>query len=149
MRETEVSKKVKKTASSMSFSLSRWFRKISTAKPSSVAITVIIIAYAVFLFSGGLYTITEQPLAYAYTSNSFYFILSRTLRRTSALGEQFGAETAISNALYAIGLIGLLAVYQSTKYAYKPRQAYMMLIIGVSLLLLAYIFVEVIVNAKI
>ena len=44
--------------------------------------------------------------------------------------------------LYAIGFAGLLAVYQSTKYAYKPRQAYMMLIIGVTLLLLAYIFLE-------
>ena len=44
--------------------------------------------------------------------------------------------------LYALGFAGLLAIYQSTKYAYKPRQAYMMLIIGVSLLLLAYIFLE-------
>ena len=44
--------------------------------------------------------------------------------------------------LYAIGFVGLLAVYQSTKYAYKPRQAYMTLIIGVTLLLLAYIFLE-------
>ncbi len=44
--------------------------------------------------------------------------------------------------LYAIGFAGLLAVYQSTKYAYKPRQAYMMLVIGVTLLLLAYIFLE-------
>ncbi len=44
--------------------------------------------------------------------------------------------------LYGIGFAGLLAVYQSTKYAYKPRQAYMMLVIGVTLLLLAYIFLE-------
>jgi hypothetical protein len=44
--------------------------------------------------------------------------------------------------LYVIGFVGLLAVYQSTKYAYKPRQAYMTLIIGVALLLIAYIFLE-------
>ncbi len=144
-----MSKKVKKTASSMSFSLSRGFRKISTAKPSSVAITIVIIAVAVFLFSGGIYTITEQPINYLYSGTTFYFILSRALRGGSALGEQFGAETAIANALYAIGLIGLLAVYQSTKYAYKPRQAYMTLIIGVALLLLAYIFVEFVIRAKI
>ena len=144
-----MSRKAKKTASSISFSLSRWFRKISTAKPSSVAITITVIAYAAFLFSGGIYTITVQPYAYIYAGNTFYFILSRSLTTRSALGEQFGAETAISNSLYVIGLIGLMAIYQSTKYAYKPRQAYMMLIIGVSLLLLAYIFVEFIIGVKI
>ena len=34
------------------------------------------------------------------------------------------------------------AIYQSSKSAYKPRQAYMMLVIGVTLLLIAYIFLE-------
>jgi hypothetical protein len=130
-----VSKKVKKTASSMSFSLSRWFRKISTAQPSSFTVTIIVIAYAIFLFSGGLYTIITQPLTAVYYSQRFLFIYP-------ALGSQFISDTVIAVMLYAIGFVGLLAVYQSTKYAYKPRQAYMMLVIGVTLLLLAYIFIE-------
>jgi len=50
--------------------------------------------------------------------------------------------------LYAIGFVGLLAIYQSTKYAYKPRQAYMMMVIGVALLLLAYIFLEDVILIK-
>ena len=135
MREQEVSKKVKKRASSMSFSLNRWFRKISTAKPSSLAITIIVIAYAIFLFSGGLYTIITQPLTAIYDSQRFLFIYPE-------LGSQFVSDTVIAVMLYAIGFVGLLAVYQSTKYAYNPRQAYMMLVIGVTLLLLAYIFLE-------
>jgi len=130
-----VSKKVKRRASSMSFSLSRWFRKISTARPSSFAITIIVIAYAVFLFGGGLYTIITQPLPAVYYGKSFLFIYPE-------LGSQFVSDTVIAVMLYAIGFVGLLAVYQSTKYAYKPRQAYMMLVIGVTLLLLAYIFLE-------
>jgi len=130
-----VSKKVKKRASSMSFSLSRWFRRISTARPSSFVITIIVIAYAVFLFGGGLYTIITQPLPALYYSQRFLFIYPE-------LGSQFVSDTVIAVMLYAIGFVGLLAVYQSTKYAYKPRQAYMMLVIGVTLLLLAYIFLE-------
>ena len=130
-----MSKKVKKSASSMSFSLSRWFRRISTARPSSFAITIIVIAYAVFLFGGGLYTIITQPLPAVYYGKSFLFIYPE-------LGSQFVSDTVIAVMLYAIGFVGLLAVYQSTKYAYKPRQAYMMLVIGVTLLLLAYIFLE-------
>jgi hypothetical protein len=128
-------KKVKKRASSMPFSLSRWFRKISTAQPSSLAITIIVIAYAIFLFGGGLYTIITQPLPAIYYGQRFLFLYPE-------LGSQFISDTVIAVMLYAIGFVGLLAIYQSTKYAYKPRQAYMMLVIGVTLLLLAYIFLE-------
>lgn len=130
-----MSKKVKRKTSSVSFSLSRWFEKISTTKPSSLAISIIIIGYAIFLFGGGLYTLTSSPLPAYYTGKGFLFIYPE-------LGQQFGADTVISAMLYAIGFAGLLTIYQSTKYAYKPRQAYMMLVIGVALLLLAYIFLE-------
>jgi len=130
-----VSKKVKRRASSMSFSLSRWFRRISTARPSSFIITIIVISYAVFLFGGGLYTIITQPLPAVYYGQRFLFLYPE-------LGSQFISDTVIAVMLYAIGFVGLLAVYQSTKYAYKPRQAYMMLVVGVTLLLLAYIFLE-------
>lgn len=130
-----MSKKVKRRASSMSFSLSRWFSKISTTKPSSFVISAIVIAYAIFLFGGGLYTIISSPLPAFYTGQGFLFIYPE-------LGQQFVADTVIAVMLYAMGFAGLLAVYQSTKYAYKPRQAYMMLVIGVTLLLLAYIFLE-------
>ena len=60
--------------------------------------------------------------------------------QTSA--HQFIADTIISVTLYALGFVGLLAIYQSSKSAYKPRQAYMLLVIGVTLLLLAYVFLE-------
>jgi hypothetical protein len=130
-----MSRKVKKQASSMSFSLSRWFSKISTAKPSALITSIIVIASAVFLFGGGLYTIIIRPLPSAYYNSRFYFLYPD-------LGAQFISDTVIATMLYAMGFIGLLAIYQSTKYAYKPRQAYMMLVVGVALLFLAYIFLE-------
>jgi len=130
-------KKIKKSTSSMSFSLSRWFRKISTAMPSSLATTIIVITYAIFLFGGGVYTIInyETILPSAYYEGRFFFIYPE-------LGEQFISDTVIAVLLYGMGFAGLLSIYQSTKYAYKPRQAYMMIIIGVTLLLLAYTFLE-------
>jgi hypothetical protein len=136
-----MSKKVKKQTASMSFSLSRWFRKISTAQPSTFLVSIIVVASAVFLFGGGLYTIIIQPLPSAYVNNRFYFIYPD-------LSYQFISDTVISTMLYAMGFIGILAIYQSTKYAYKPRQAYMMLVIGVTLLFLAYAFLEGALNIK-
>ena len=130
-----MSKKVKRHVSSTSFSLSRLFSKISTAQPSSFVISIVVIAYAIFLFGGGLYTIISSPIPAYYTGKGFLFLYPD-------LGQQFISDTVIAVMLYAIGFVGLLAVYQSTKYAYKPRQAYMMMVIGVTLLLLAYIFLE-------
>jgi hypothetical protein len=130
-----VSKKAKRRAAETRFSLNRWFRKISTARPSSVVISIIVIAYAVFLFGGGLYTLISSPLPAFFTGKGYIFLYPD-------LGQQFIADSVIAIMLYGIGFAGLLAIYQSTKYAYKPRQAYMMLVIGVTLLLLAYIFLE-------
>ena len=137
-----MSKKVKRRTASMSFSLSRWFNRISTTKPSSFVVSVIVISYAIFLFGGGLYTLISSPLPAFYTGKGFIFIYPD-------LGRQFISDSVISAMLYTIGFAGLLAIYQSTKYAYKPRQAYMMLIIGVTLLLLAYIFLEDAIQIKI
>ena len=125
----------------MSFSLSRWFSKISTTKPSSFIVSIIVISYAIFLFGGGLLTLISQPLPSAYYGGKFYFLYPE-------LSSQFISDTVISVMLYAIGFAGLLSIYQSTKYAYKPRQAYMMLVIGVTLLLISYIFIEDAIHIK-
>jgi hypothetical protein len=137
-----VSKKIKKRTTSTSFTLSRWLNRISTTRPSSFVISIIIIAYAIFLFGGGLYTIISSPIPAFFTGKSYIFIYPE-------LGRQFISDSIIAVMLYAIGFAGLLTVYQSTKYAYKPRQAYMMLVIGVTLLLLAYIFLEDAIQIKI
>ncbi len=136
-----MSNKVKKQASSLSFSLSRWFSKISTAKPSTFLVTAVVLGTALFLFGGGLYDIINTPLASVYYNQRFYFLYP-------GLGDQFLFDTVISVILYLVGFIGLLTVYQSSKHAYNPRQAYMMLIIGATLLLLTYLFLEYIIRLK-
>jgi hypothetical protein len=127
--------KIKKSSSSVSFSLSRWFRKLSINAPSAFLITAVGISYAIFLFGGGLYTLINHPQPSAYVNGQFYFLYPD-------ISSQFIADTLISVTLYALGFLGLISIYQSTKSAYKPRQAYMLLVIGVALLLLSYVFLE-------
>jgi hypothetical protein len=62
---------------------------------------------------------------------------------------QFISDSIEAMMLFTLGVIGLVAVYQSTKYAYKPRQAYMLFLVGVVLLFLTYILLEVTVQLKI
>jgi hypothetical protein len=130
-----MSNKDKKDPSSLSFSLSRWFRRVSTGTPTLAVATIVGLAYSVFIFGGGLFTLINHPSPSAYYNGRFYFLYP-------SLSSQFISDTAISVILYALGFVGLLMIYQSTKSAYKPRQAYMMLVIGVTFLLLSYIFLE-------
>ena len=138
-----MSSKLKKSSSDLSFSLSRWFRKISTNAPTAFIITVVGISYAIFLFGGGLFALidwkTIQPSGYI--SGQFFFLYP-------SISGQFLSDTIISVILYALGFVGLLSIYQSSKSAYKPRQAYMLLVVGVTLLLLAYIFLEASIQFK-
>ncbi len=136
-----MSGKIKKRSEDVSFSLSRWFRKAATNTPTISVITLLGMAYVIFLFGGGLYTLIEKPLPAYYTGSTFYFLYPD-------ISSQFVGDTIISVALYALGFFGLLAMYQSTKSAYKPRQAYMLMIVGVTFVLLSYIFLEGSISVK-
>ena len=137
-----MSKSVKKNVSNLSFSLNRVYRTITNSRPSNLIIPIAAIGFAVFLFGGGLYDIIMQPLPAVYYGGRFLFLYPQ-------LSEQFIGDSIVAMTVYALGIIGLLSVYQRTKYVYKPRQAYMMMIIGVVLLLLAYIFLEASIQIKI
>ena len=131
----EVSSKIKKRSSDVSFSLSRWFRRVSTTTPTALILTIVGVAYSVFLLAGGLYTLITKPIP-AYVGQTQIIFLY------PGISGQFVSDTIIAGILYAFGFAGLFAIYQSTKSAYKPRQAYMLLIVGVAFLLLSYILLE-------
>ena len=136
-----MSKSVKKGISSISFSLNRLYRTLPTTRPSNLILPIIAIAAAIFLFGGGLYDIIMKPLPAVYYGGRFLLLYPQ-------LSEQFIADSIVAMTIYGLGVVGLLAIYQSTKYVYKPRQAYMMMIVGIVLLLLAYIFLEASIQIK-
>jgi hypothetical protein len=142
-----MTKRTKRQASSMSFSVNRWFRKLSASKPSSSTFIVIVLAFTIFLLGGGIFQILAQtPIAF-YAGQRFFFIYTYELGG-SGLDGQLGMDTVISAMLYTFGLIGLLLMYRSTKNAYKPRLAYITLILGVTLILFAYLFLETVIRIK-
>jgi len=140
-----VARKVKRRISSLSYSINRFYRRISTTKPSTLVLSAIVIAVAVFFFGGGLYNVIRRPLPSAYVElpggGRFIFLYPQ-------LSEQFISDSIIATILYSLGTIGVIAMYQSTKYAYKPRQAYMMFLMGVVLLIMVYIFLETTIQIK-
>ncbi len=128
--------KVRKTSENVSFSLSRWFRKMYSNAPTTFIVTTVGICYAIFLFGGGLYALITQPApALSLQSGRILFLYPD-------ISSQLGGDTFVSIILYSLGFFGVLSIYQSTKSAAKPKQAYMLLIAGIALLALSYIFLE-------
>jgi hypothetical protein len=136
-----MSKKAKRTISSLSYYINRFYRRVSTTKPSTLILSMTAIAIAAFLFGGGIYDLVMRPYPAIYYNNQFITVDPR-------LSEQFISDSVFSMILYALGVVGLLAVYQSTKYAYKPRQAYMLFLAGIVLILLSYVFIEATIRMK-
>jgi hypothetical protein len=110
-------------------------------QPSTVIISGVVIGVSILLLGGLVYDIVNQPYPAIYYNSRFYFMYP-------SLSEQFVFDTVISGILYAIGFIGLYAIYHSAKSVYAPRQAYMTMIVGASLLAIAYLFLEYFVYLK-
>ena len=94
------------------------------------------IATSIFLLGGGIYDIVEQPII-AFMSGGriipYY---------PEELNEQLVGESVATMILYFLGIMGLILTYQSTKYAYNPREAYTMMIIGLLLFAIGWVLVE-------
>jgi len=136
-----VTNRIVKWFTSLGFTLRRTYLKILTFKPSIFIIAAIVTAFSLFLLAGGIYDILEQPLSAIFFSGRVLFFYPYL--QAQVIVESIGVMIA-----YAMGVAGILLMYQSTKYAYKPRQAFMMLLSGVVLILFAYIYIENLVFAK-
>ena len=131
-----MTRRVKRNLASLSHVSQRAYWKMVTAKPSLLVFAVVIIASSIFLLGGGIYDLLEKPIFAYFSGERFISVYPYSLN------EQFLAESIIVMLVYAIGAGGFLLTYQSTKYAYRPRQAFMFLLIGVVFIVVAYICVE-------
>ncbi len=132
-----MAKSFSKQLSSLAFSLQKTYERILTAKPSLFVVATAVVAASLFLFAGGVYDLLIQPIVAIVGSTgriiSFY---------PYGISEQLLLESIIIMIFYAMGVVGFLVAYRSTKYAYNPRQAYRFLLVGCALLLLAYLLLE-------
>jgi hypothetical protein len=129
--------------SSLIYYIQKAYWKILTAKPSLLLIGAIAIAASIFLLGGGLYDLLEKPLVAAFAAGGriiFYY--------PYGINEQFIAESLFVMIIYAIAVVGLLLAYESTKYAYRPRQAFMLLLVGCTFVFVAYICIEYLLRAR-
>jgi hypothetical protein len=130
-----------KDQSSPISSIQRFYRKFLAPLPLPRIITFLVVGAMILLLGGGVYDIIENPptLFPGQTSWLFYY---------PSLHDQTITGSLIVMIVYTIGFAGLLLTYQSTKYAYRPRQAYILLLTGLPIILITYFYCETVINLK-
>jgi hypothetical protein len=129
-------KSVNKQVSSLSFRLQKLYERILNYKPSLFLVGIAVVAISVFLLGGGLHDLLIQP------DQGWYYGGRMIVFYPSSLAEQFLVGSILIMIFGAMGFAGFLIAYQSTKYAYNPRQAYRSLLVGCALLVIGYLLIE-------
>lgn len=121
---------------SLGYASRKAYWKIVTAKPSVFIVASIVVALSIFLLGGGVFNILERNIMLSLPVGRSVLTFFPGVHQQVVLGSLFVMVS------YFFGVAGILLMYQSTKYAYKPRQAFMLLIVGALFTLMAYIYIE-------
>jgi hypothetical protein len=95
-------------------------------KGSWTILLIVVIGLAVFFLAGGIYDLLEKPVSLLPRSSQQGW----TFIYPGGLGGQTLNESILSAILYLLGLSGFYMLFRSTRFAYRPRNAYILLILG-------------------
>jgi len=104
---------------------------------------IAVLAFVGFILAGGIYDILERPISLLPTAGGYSPVIRGTL------GQQTLNESLIAAFLYMLGIGGLYMLLRSTRYAYRPRNAYLLLILGTVTVLLVVFYSNSLITAKI
>jgi hypothetical protein len=99
---------------------------VSGLKGSWTILFIVAIGLATFFLAGGIYDLLEKPVSLLPRASQQGW----TFIYPGGLGEQTLNESLLSGILYLIGLSGFYMLFRSTRFAYRPRNAYILLIVG-------------------
>ncbi|MHA1409969.1 MAG: hypothetical protein ACTSQY_06645 [Candidatus Odinarchaeia archaeon] len=107
----------------------------------------IILFIVYFSLAGGAYIIVKQPPTIgADQAGNPVVIFTRSLG--GGLDEQFVLEAILASLLMFLGFIGFISVYESTKHIYTPNYAYVLLIAGIVMIIMAAVGLQGLITVK-
>lgn len=118
-------------------------KKMEKPKASITTLFIAVLIFSIFIFSGGVFAALEKPLALLPSSTGWTFIYRGNINAQTL------SESLVSAFLYLIGVLGLYLLYRSIKTAYRPREAYIMLIIGFTITIISVYYLIVLLQQKI
>jgi hypothetical protein len=99
--------------------------------------------FVVFILAGGVFDILETPLALLPKGSGWTFVYK------GSISIQTLNESILAGLLYFLGVLGLYLLLRSTRQVYNPRQAYITLILGLMVTLIAVYYCTSFLSSKI
>ncbi|MGQ9543799.1 MAG: hypothetical protein ACUVTM_06935 [Candidatus Bathyarchaeia archaeon] len=121
--------------------------KTLKSKPPVNIVTLFMMAFAIFILAGGVYSFVEvmsgRSLTMLPRAGGWTFIYPGNLNMQTI------SESLISGIMYFLGGVGVYLLLRSVRLAYRPRQAYLTLILGLILTLIVAYYSSSLLQSKI
>jgi len=135
--------KLRRTFGNMGYSLRVLRMPAARRGPSTTVALIAVIAFVGFILAGGIYDLLAHPISLLPTPTGYSVLIQGTL------GQQTLNESLIAGFLYMLGLGGLYMLLRSTRFAYRPRNAYLLLILGTLTVLVVVFYSNALITQKI
>lgn len=119
----------------------RFFFKVQRNAPTLTFVAAA--AFTIFLTAGGIYDLTESPLSLVPLRGGGW-----TFLYTGSINLQTVSESVVAGISYVLGVAGLYLIYRSTRLVYRPRQAYFLLLIGLTITIIAIAYATILLQTK-
>ena len=110
-------------------------------KPSVAWMSFVFVAVTIFILGGGIYDLMERPIIVMPSP-------SQPIWYYSGMSDQTLNESLFFSLALVMGISGVYIAFRSTRHAYQSREARMLLLVGIVLVLLAFISSEVLMSWK-
>jgi len=130
--------KLKRSLNNLAFRMS--FIKLApgSSRPLLPVASFLILGFTIFVLGGGLFVLVGAGAGGLITLPPGQGGL--TFVYPGDINNQTPQEGVLAMLLYGLGLVGLYALFMSTRYAYRPSRAYSLLTMGV---VLTFVFIAV------
>lgn len=135
--------RLQRTLGNLGYSLRIFRGPTARRKPSTTVLLLVILGFVGFILAGGIYDIMERPISLLPTTTGYSVLIKGTL------GQQTLNESLIAAFLYMLGLGGLYMLLRSTRFAYRPRNAYLLLILGTLTVLMVVFYSNSLISQKV
>lgn len=123
--------------------------RLRILKPPLSIIVIALVTVTIFLLGGGVFDVTEKNIptivpgsSSSASSQQWTFFVKYNISGQTLI------ESVFSMIFYAIGVAGFYLVFRSTRYAYRRRQAWILLSVGICMGILGFIGCEMMLNLK-
>ena len=122
-------------------------RQVRLSAPTSIPIQLVIALVFIglfFIYIGGFYDLAQDPVpAFGQDANGDPIVIM------TRLNHQYLVEGIAAGFLMFIGAGGFFMIHYSTQYAYSPRNATILLIMGIMVVVLCWMAVTFMLQQKI